>query len=87
MNNRFNTPSFNAAPRTFEDTFKTKKRESAKVISETVKDYIDSDGKIHKNVKYVVLAPQPNPRGDYMKTPYCMKEGMDRFRMAQRSHF
>jgi hypothetical protein len=84
MNNRYNTPSYNSAPRTFEDTFKTKKRESAKVISETVKD----------GVKYIVLESQPEPtysplkfNDGYMKTPYCMKEGMYRFKTAQRSHF
>ena len=76
--------SFVATPRTMEDTFKTKKRESAKVISETVKD----------GVKYIVLESQPIPRysrlkfnNGYMKAQYCMKDGMDRFRMAQRSHF
>ena len=56
-NARFNTPSFNAVPRTIEDTFKTKKRNPAKIISETVKD----------GVKYIVLEPQPIPRYSSLK--------------------
>jgi len=76
--------SFVATPRIIEDTFKTKKRESAKVISETIKE----------GVKYIVLEPQSIPRfsklkfnNGYQKTTYSLKDGMDRFRMAQRSHF
>jgi hypothetical protein len=81
-NARFNTPSFNAIPRTLEDTFKTKKREPSKLINEKVID----------GVVYKEYAPSPEIRAlrfnnGYPKTPYCMKEGMDRFRTAQRTNF
>ena len=68
MNNRYNTPSFNSAPRTVEDTFKTKKKVPAKLISETVKD----------GVVYKVYAPSPERKSlkfnyGYMKSKNDMK--------------
>ena len=57
-NARFNTPSFNAVPRTMEDTFKTKKRNPAKIISDVVRP----DG-----VRHIVLEPQPIPRYSSLK--------------------